>query len=50
MSEIKNRSPALRTIDGPAGVSINHDASSPNTTEKEPIRLAKKAICSGVFE
>lgn len=50
MSESKNSDPALKTIDGPAGVSINHDASRPNTTDKEPIRLAKTAICSGVFE
>ncbi len=48
--EIKNRRPALRTIDGPAGVSMYHELAKPKITAKQPTRLAKKAICSGVLE
>jgi hypothetical protein len=50
VSENKKSNPAHKTIDGPAGVSINHDADRPSKTAKEPIRLAKIAICSGVCE
>ncbi|KPX05670.1 Unknown protein sequence [Pseudomonas syringae pv. daphniphylli] len=43
----KNNAAADTTIDGPAGVSLNHDNDSPTHTAITPNRLAPSAICSG---
>ena len=45
---IKNNT-AIITIDGPEGVSIWKDVSSPIKTEVTPINEAPTAICSGVL-